>query len=135
MCEDSISRQAAIDIITTEGTRLERNGTVAMAEIKQWCIDLLQALPSVSEPDEWCYECREYDVEHHCCHRFNKVIRKTLDDFREENGIVLCKDCKKHNVIIGERNEICPMIEHRGLAQGHEFDYQYCYYGEREEKT
>ena len=43
---DLISRQAAIDAICTEGTRLERNGTVAMAEIKQWCADILDALPS-----------------------------------------------------------------------------------------
>jgi len=43
---DLISRQAAIDAICTEGTRLERNGTVAMAEIKQWCVDILEALPS-----------------------------------------------------------------------------------------
>ena len=39
---DLISRQAAIDAICTEGTRLERNGTVAMAEIKQWCVDILE---------------------------------------------------------------------------------------------
>lgn len=45
-CEDTISRQAAIDAICKEGTRLERNGTVAMCEIKQWCIDLLERLPS-----------------------------------------------------------------------------------------
>lgn len=43
---DTISRQAAIGAICTEGTRLERNGTVAMAEIKQWCVDILEALPS-----------------------------------------------------------------------------------------
>ena len=43
---DCISRQAAIDAICKEGTRLERNGTVAMCEIKQWCIDLLKRLPS-----------------------------------------------------------------------------------------
>ena len=44
--QDLISRQAAIDAICKEGTRLERNGTVAMCEIKQWCIDLLERLPS-----------------------------------------------------------------------------------------
>lgn len=43
---DCISRQAAIDAICTEGTRLERNGTVAMVEIKQWCVDILEELPS-----------------------------------------------------------------------------------------
>ncbi len=42
---DPIDRQTAINAIYTEGTRLERNGTAAMAEIKQWCIDILKALP------------------------------------------------------------------------------------------
>lgn len=46
-----IKRQAAIDAICTEGTRLERNGTVAMAEIKQWCVDILDALPS-AQPEQ-----------------------------------------------------------------------------------
>lgn len=48
--KDTIYRKDAIDAICTEGTRLERNGTVAMAEIKQWCVDILKALPS-AEPE------------------------------------------------------------------------------------
>lgn len=44
--DDLIKRQDAINIICKEGTRLERNGTVAMVEIKQWCIDLIEQLPS-----------------------------------------------------------------------------------------
>lgn len=50
---DLISRQAAIEAICTEGTRLERNGTVAMAEIKQWCVDILEALPSAQPEQRW----------------------------------------------------------------------------------
>lgn len=49
--DDYISRQAEIDAICKEGTRLERNGTVAMCEIKQWCIDLLERLPS-AQPEQ-----------------------------------------------------------------------------------
>lgn len=48
-----ISLQAAIDAICKEGTRLERNGTVAMCEIKQWCIDLLERLPSAQPEPQW----------------------------------------------------------------------------------
>ena len=29
---------------------------------------------------EWCTGCKEYDHEKHCCPRFNKVIRTTLND-------------------------------------------------------
>lgn len=29
---------------------------------------------------EWCTDCKEYDHEKHCCPRWNKVIRNTLND-------------------------------------------------------
>ena len=32
------------------------------------------------QPDEWCYECKEYDTEKKCCPRFNRVIRGTMND-------------------------------------------------------
>ena len=56
--DDLISRQAAIEAICKEGTRLERNGTVAMCEIKQWCVDLLERLPS-AQPEHMSWTlCR-----------------------------------------------------------------------------
>lgn len=41
---------------------------------------------------EWCLDCKEYDHEHHCCPRWNRVIRETLKDAQPE--IIRCKDCK-----------------------------------------
>lgn len=32
---------------------------------------------------EWCTECKEYDREAHCCHRWSKQIHKTLSENRE----------------------------------------------------
>ena len=46
--------------------------------------------------------------------------------------IIHCKDCRKHNQGINEAPYLadrCPLIIHRGYAQGHEFDYQFCVYG------
>lgn len=41
----------------------------------------IKAVPSANPgADEWCEDCREYDKENHCCPRFNRVIRKTLDE-------------------------------------------------------
>lgn len=34
--------------------------------------------------DEWCTDCKEYDKEQHCCHRFTKVIRQAVEDHRGE---------------------------------------------------
>lgn len=30
--------------------------------------------------NEWCADCKEYDTEKHCCPRFNKVIRRTMNE-------------------------------------------------------
>lgn len=55
--------------------------------------------------------------------------------------IIYCKDCVKHNkghgyyydgTVIGIK-DCCPLVEIRGRAQGHEFDYQFCAYAERKE--
>lgn len=32
------------------------------------------------ELNEWCHDCKEYDKEHHCCPRWNRVIRTTLEE-------------------------------------------------------
>ena len=61
-----------------------------------------------------------------------------------EPQIIYCKDCRKHNKRIGDyveksdgtydwiwKDQACPLAEFREKAQGHEFDYQYCAYGER----
>lgn len=39
-----------------------------------------QSAQSELHYDEWCTDCKEYDQEHHCCPRFNRVIRQTIDD-------------------------------------------------------
>lgn len=33
-----------------------------------------------SEEFQWCTDCKEYDQENHCCHRFSKVIRESLNE-------------------------------------------------------
>lgn len=43
---------------------------------------------------EWCRDCKEYDQEAHCCHRWTKVIRKTVEDVKESYKIVTCGECK-----------------------------------------
>lgn len=56
-----------------------------------------------------------------------------------EPKIIYCKDCRKHNKKVGFdenfhtvwKEDACPLASWRGKAQGHEFDYQYCVFGER----
>ena len=33
---------------------------------------------------EWCTDCKEYDQEKHCCHRWSKVIRDTVEEMKQE---------------------------------------------------
>lgn len=30
--------------------------------------------------DEWCTECKEFDLQRKCCQRFNRVIRETAEE-------------------------------------------------------
>lgn len=57
---------------------------------KHRCIDatMIHELPSAEreyDVDEWCHDCKEYDTEKHCCPRFNRVIRTTLNERRGKN--------------------------------------------------
>ena len=35
---------------------------------------------------EWCKDCKEYDHDKNCCHRWTKVIRETLDEIERKKG-------------------------------------------------
>lgn len=83
---DTISRQAAIAIIKDcmldpDDCRYENaeeiNGVLRFAK------DRIKEAPSAQPErrhDEWCTDCKEYDQEKHCCPRWNRVIRTTLQD-------------------------------------------------------
>ena len=55
----------------------------------------IKDLPSVApqEPQifKWCDTCREYDQEKHCCHRWSKVIRDTVEEMKQEPEPILDK--------------------------------------------
>ena len=36
--------------------------------------------PAQPETFEWCHDCKEYDQEQHCCHRWSQQIRKTSEE-------------------------------------------------------
>ena len=33
---------------------------------------------------KWCADCKEYDTEKHCCHRYSKVIRDAVAEIEQE---------------------------------------------------
>ncbi len=64
---------------------------------------------------------------------------RELQERRKAPEVVFCKDCRKHNVKVGFdenfhtvwKEDACPLVDWRGKAKEHEFDYQYCAFAER----
>lgn len=46
--------------------------------------DLKADIVNYEEEFEWCHDCKEYDQEQHCCHRWTKVIRNTVEEMKQE---------------------------------------------------
>ena len=44
---------------------------------------------------EWCHDCKEYDQEAHCCHRWSKVIRTTITDNKAEMASEIIEQIEK----------------------------------------
>lgn len=34
--------------------------------------------------NEWCIDCKEYDLQNACCHRWNRVIATTIDEMKKQ---------------------------------------------------
>lgn len=51
----------------------------------------LEALEQEPQTFKWCTTCKEYDQEKHCCHRWSKVIRDTVEEMKQEQEPVLDK--------------------------------------------
>lgn len=43
-----------------------------------------KAKPQEPQTFKWCTDCREYDQEKHCCHRWSKAIRNTVEEMKQE---------------------------------------------------
>ena len=63
---------------------------IAIHDIKQrhdWDINNLILINKENyEPQtfKWCTDCKEYDQEKHCCHRWSKAIRNTVEEMKQE---------------------------------------------------
>lgn len=75
-------------------------------------------LPSAQlDLDEWCTDCKEYDQEHHCCPRWNRVIRQTLQDAQPEvakrivgmsrDGMTMWYQCDMCNEPVDVKDAFC----------------------------
>ena len=76
---DFINRQDAIDAVLNLSDKLANEMLFIDA-----IVDEIENLPSAEplEDFEWCTDCKEYDQEKHCCHRWTKVIRQTVEEMQ-----------------------------------------------------
>jgi uncharacterized paraquat-inducible protein A len=44
----------------------------------------IKALEQEPQSFKWCTDCKEYDQEKHCCHRYSKVVKDTVAEIRQE---------------------------------------------------
>ena len=81
-----IERQSVIDL-------WEKYHHTIAVDAMQYDAELRQ-LPS-AQPErhinEWCTDCKEYDKEKHCCPRWNRVIKNTVDELKSVQP-ELCED-------------------------------------------
>lgn len=82
---DLIRRQDAIDACRSVADNI--NSPTDQQIGAEYCLDLINEIPS-AEPEqeefEWCHDCKEYDQEQHCCHRWTKVIRQTVEELKAQ---------------------------------------------------
>ena len=119
---DLISRAEAIKALGEEPEVWTGKDEYAQGLNNQWHYDVnaIKALPSAQpEPDEGCHDCKEYDQDNHCCHRWTKVIRRTVEELNEavpmlKKGKWIAKDERWHCSVCnstspkGYRYNFCP---------------------------
>ena len=122
MKDDSISRQAVLDKFEPWLKVKDYNdGELNMLKAILYEI---RFMPSAqSESFEWCTDCKEYDQEQHCCHRFTKVIRQAF----EEMKVVHCIDCQHSEYDEVYKDRYC---HYNGKAEVVD-DYHFCRDGEK----
>lgn len=85
---DCISRAEAIKCLECDFDITGKENMKTVVNYINSAHDKIVNLPSVTpqEPQsfKWCTDCKEYDQEKHCCHRWSKVIRDTVEEMKQE---------------------------------------------------
>ena len=67
---DTISRRALCEYALNQ-----KDKTITANDIMRF-----PSAQPAPEEFEWCRDCKEYDQTAHCCHRWTKAIRKTVEE-------------------------------------------------------
>ena len=121
-----ISKEQAIPILRNLQDWLYLSGINGGTKIQREAIDVaikaIEKQIQTEESYEWCTDCKEYDQERHCCHRFTKVIRQTVAEMK----LVHCIDCQHSEYDEIYKDRYC---HYNGKAEVVD-DYHFCRDGE-----
>ena len=117
--DETITKKQAIEAISKANGLLYWNNTLKASLIKL----INEIPPKESETFEWCTDCKEYDQEAHCCHRYSKVIRNAVDEMQ----IVHCIECRYSEYDSYYNDRYCHYDGKAELVD----DYHFCRNGEK----
>jgi hypothetical protein len=81
-----MTREEAKEILTHNWTRVD-NPNYSESELDEaffMAIEALKEAQKHEETFEWCSDCKEYDKDNCCCHRWSKEIRNTVEELKAE---------------------------------------------------
>lgn len=120
--EDTISRQAIMKEFA-DFVRESNNSDFAQTPTWNDAVSLVGSMPSAQpDTDEWCHDCAEYDREKHCCPRFNRVIRETLNEVVSQikwERDVAVQQLKDLGYSLGEKPRMGHWINEGIYGEGH----------------
>lgn len=64
----------------------ENRGYISVNKMEIAWKAIADGKPLEQEPQsfKWCETCKEYDQEKHCCHRWSRIIRDTVEEMKQE---------------------------------------------------
>lgn len=77
--EEALKKMQAVKTYMTSGNPIW--SVTEIGEAFDMAIESLEQ--SERGMDEWCTDCKEYNQEKHCCPRYNRVIRETIEEVQK----------------------------------------------------
>lgn len=114
---------------------IPNSDAVRMIEAIDMAIEALQEVQKHEETFEWCTDCKEYDKDNYCCHRWSKMIRNTVEELKEYSGLVRCKDCRFSEIFQNDSSGVMAMYCRAFTFERMVAEDDYCSYGERREEV
>lgn len=72
--------------------------------------EFLEWLASLYEPteelNEWCDDCKEYDHKKHCCPRWNRVIKRAIEEVKANQTADVKYDVKTDAMLCGNCEQV-----------------------------